>query len=338
MYSEFNIVEVGGSSNGHFRRNLLCKRGEELDKAKEYNLEDTYSTIYRYKSNNQDLSDVIAPFYIDLDIDDIEKDYERLKRDLLLIYRQLKNRLFIQDNDIDIFFSGSKGFHLLINENVLGITPSKNLNDMYKLLALRLKGYTVTKCVDTKIYDKKRLFRIPNTVNSKTGLYKVPVTIEQVKSFSYEQMTEWASRAVYIKTIKIYEYNAKANKAFYEWIEEIKQIEKQSINYKAAGEFLKRKELLPCIKYILKNGSTQGGRNNTTNALASALLQLGKPYEEVLDVMQTWNETKNDPSLSKREVEVTTNSAYKSVEAGKRYGCSAIRMLGVCLKDCPIRK
>ena len=338
MYSEFNIVEVGGSTDNNFRRNILCSQKDILDKAKEYNLKDTYSTIYRYNNTNQDLSDVIAPFYIDLDIDNIEKEYDRLKRDLSLIHRQLKNKLYLKDEDIEIYFSGSKGFHILINEQILGIEPCKNLNDMYKLLALRLKSYTITKCVDTKIYDKKRLFRVPNTINHKTGLYKVPVTIDQVKTYNYEQMKEFASDARYIKGVKIYKHNPKATQAFYEWVEEIKQIEKQSINYKAAGEFLKRKELLPCVKYILKNGSTQGGRNNTTNALASALFQIGKDYNEVLDVMQTWNETKNTPPLSKREVEVTTNSAYKSVQAGKRYGCSAIRMLGVCLKDCPIRK
>lgn len=321
MYNEFNLVEVGGSlDNNNFKRNIMCSPKEVLDKAKEYKLKDTYSTIYRYNIPNQDLSNVIAPFYIDLDIDDIEKDYDKLKRDLFLIHRQLKNKLHLKDEDIEIFFSGSKGFHLLINEQILGVDPCKNLNDMYKLLALRLKGYTITKCVDTKIYDKKRLFRVANTINYKTGLYKVPITMELLKQYNYEQLKQYASEAKIIKGIKIYKHNPQATEAFYDWVKEIQEIEKQSINYKAAGEYLKRKELLPCVKYILKNGSTQGGRNNTTNALASALFQIGKEYDEVLDIMQAWNDTKNEPPLPKREVEVTTTSAYKSVQAGKRYG------------------
>lgn len=338
MYNEFNIVELGGVVNNHFRRNILCDIKDIDSKIKELQFTDTYSTIYRYKTNEQNTSDIIAPFYIDLDIDNIEKDYSKLTRDLLLIYRQLKNKLYLNDRDIEIYFSGSKGFHIIVNEKILGVEPSRNLNDIYKLLALRLKSFTITKCIDTKIYDRKRLLRLPNTINHKTGLYKVPVSIEQVRSFDYNQMKEYASEAKYIKGIKIYMRNEKANEAFYKWVEEIKEEEKKTINHKVAKQFLEKKELLPCIKYILQNGACMGGRNNTANALASALLQLGKPYEEVLDVMTTWNETKNDPPLPRREVEITTNSAFRNVDAGKRYGCSAIRMLGVCLKDCPIRK
>lgn len=338
MYKEFNIVEIGGTVNSHFRRNILCKTDEIDNKIKEISFEDVYSTIYRYNTLDQNTADVIAPFYIDLDIDNIEQNYNKLKRDLLLIYRQLKNKLCLQDREIDIYFSGSKGFHILINEKVLGIEPCRNLNDLYKLVALRLKSFSITKCVDTKIYDKKRLLRIPNTINHKTGLYKVPVTINQVKDFTYEQMKEYASEAKTVNKMKIYMRNQKANDAFYGWIEEIREEEKKTINHKMARQFLEKKELLPCVKYILQNGSTQGGRNNTTNALASALFQLGKTYDEALEIMQTWNATKNTPPLPGREVEVTTISAFKNVEAGKKYGCSAIRMLGVCLKDCPIRK
>ena len=338
MYKDFNIVEIGGVINNHFRRNILCNISEVDDKLREMNFTDVYSTIYKYNKEDQNISDVVAPFYIDLDINDIEVNYNKLKRDLLLIYRQLKNKLFLQDREIEIFFSGSKGFHILINEKVLGVEPCRNLNDLYKLLALRLKSFTITKCVDTKIYDKKRLLRIPNTINQKTGLYKVPVSIEQVREFTYEDMKEYASEAKIPTVIKIYMRTQKANDAFDGWIDEIKEEEKKTINHKVARQFLEKKELLPCVKYILQNGSTQGGRNNTTNALASALFQLGKSYDEVIDIMQTWNTNKNNPPLPGREVEVTTMSAFKNVEAGKKYGCSAIRMLGVCLKDCPIRK
>ena len=338
MFKDFNIVEIGGMIDNHFRRNILCNLSEVDTKISQMGFTDVYSTIYKYNKEDQNTSDVIAPFYIDLDIDDIENNYPRLKRDLLLLYRQLKNKLYLQDREIEIFFSGSKGFHILINEKVLGIKPCKNLNDLYKLLALRLKSFTITKCVDTKIYDKKRLLRIPNTINNKTGLYKVPVTIEQVREYTYEQMKNFASDKKIIKGIKIYMKNQKASDAFYNWIDEIKEEEKKTVNHKLARQFLEKKELLPCVKYILQNGATQGGRNNTANALASALLQLGKPYDEVVDIMQTWNQTKNNPPLPQREVEVTTTSAFKNVEAGKRYGCSAIKMLGVCLKDCPIRK
>ena len=97
MYKDFNIVEIGGVINNHFRRNILCNISEVDDKLREMNFTDVYSTIYKYNKEDQNISDVVAPFYIDLDINDIEVNYNKLKRDLLLIYRQLKNKLFLQD-------------------------------------------------------------------------------------------------------------------------------------------------------------------------------------------------------------------------------------------------
>ena len=332
-----NIVEIGGSVNGRFSRNILVNIenvNTELDK---YSFEDKYTTVYRYSNPNQDLSTVVAPFYLDLDIDDIESNYEKLKRDLYLIYRQLKRILYLEDRDIDIYFSGSKGFHIIINEKVLALNPSRTLNEDYKLMALRLKSFTIHKTIDTKIYDKKRLFRVVNTINSKTGLYKVPVTMEQINNFTYEDLKQWASEKRAIRP-KIYMINKKANTAFNTYVNTIKEEEKKRINHKVAREIIGRNELLPCIKYILQNGAMKGQRNNTSNALASALLQCGKTLDETLDIMQTWNIKKNSPSLPEKEIETTTKSAYKNFEAGRKYGCSSLRMLGVCLKDCPVHK
>lgn len=332
-----NIIEIGGSINGSFKRNILVDSSNVLNELEKYSFVDKYTTVYRYASTNQDLSTVIAPFYLDLDIDDIENNYDKLKRDLHLIYRQLKRILYLEDRDIEIFFSGSKGFHMIINEKILNLEPSKTLNDDYKLMALRLKSFTIYKTIDTKIYDKKRLFRVANTINSKTGLYKVPVTLEQINSFSYEDLIKWASEKRIVRP-KIYLVNNKAKTAFSEYINNIKEEEKKRINHKVAREIMGRNELLPCIKYILQNGAMKGQRNNTSNALASALLQCGKTLDETLDVMQTWNIKKNSPSLPEKEIETTTKSAYKNFEAGRKYGCSSLRMLGVCLKDCPVHR
>ena len=102
---------------------------------------------------------------------------------------------------------------------------------------------------------------------------------------------------------------------------------------------LENKELLPCVKYILQNGAQKGGRNNTAMALASSLYQRNpNDYEEVLDIMKTWNIKKLDTPLAERELENTVKSAYRNVQDGKRYGCAAFIDLGICVKGCPIRK
>lgn len=330
-------IELGGKINGVFKRNILIESSKKEETLNKYDFTDTYSTIYSYDNKNQDLANVIAPLYIDLDINDLEKDYDKLRKDVLLLIRKLKTVFHLQDDNIQIFFSGSKGYHLIIPYQVFGIQPSRDLNDKYKLIATELKSYTITKSIDTRIYDSKRLFREPNTINTKTGLYKVYMTLDQVRNYTYEELIQRASSKQDIGEVNI-EYNIKSDEAFNRMINELKERQKKIINHKVARQMLQNKELLPCVKYILQNGAQKGGRNNTAMALASALFQRNEDKEYVEEIMDTWNKTKLDEPLPERELELTVRSAYNNVNDGRRYGCGAFIDMGICVKGCPIRR
>ena len=331
-------IEVGGKVNDVFRRNIMTTVSKKEDTIKLYNFTDTYSTIYKYDNKNQDIANIIAPLYIDLDIDNLEKDYEKLKRDVLLLCRKLKTLFYLDESNIQIFFSGSKGFHILVPHTVFGIEPCRDLNDKYKMIALELKSYTITKSVDTRIYDTKRLFREPNTINSKTGLYKVQMTLNQVRNFTYEQLIERASEPQFIEQPNT-EYNEKADMAFNKLINDIRERQKKTINHKVARKMLENREILPCVKYIIQNGAQKGGRNNTAMALASALFQRQpEDINGIKDVMYAWNNNKLDEPLPDSELEATIMSAYRNVRDGRRYGCAAFIDMGICVKGCPVRK
>ena len=331
-------VEIGGKINNVFRRNIITTSLNKKKMIKQYNFTDTYSTIYKYDNKNQDMANIIAPFYIDLDIEDLEKDFDKLKRDIMLLTRKLKTLFKLTDENIQYFFSGSKGFHIIIPYSIFGIKPCRDLNDKYKMLDIELKSYTITKSIDTRIYDTKRLFREVNTINTKTNLYKVPITIKNIKEFSYEELIEYAKSPKEEYKIDS-SYNQEADIAFNNLIIELKERQKRTINHKVAKQMLENKELLPCVKYILQNGAQKGGRNNTAMALASSLYQRNlNDYEEVLDIMKTWNIKKLDTPLAERELENTVKSAYRNVQDGKRYGCAAFIDLGICVKGCPIRR
>ena len=330
-------IELGGKINGVFKRNILIESSKKEETLNKYDFTDTYSTIYSYDNKNQDLANVIATLYIYIDINDLEKDYDKLRKDVLLLIRKLKTVFHLQDDNIQIFFSGSKGYHLIIPYQVFGIQPSRDLNDKYKLIATELKSYTITKSIDTRIYDSKRLFREPNTINTKTGLYKVYMTLDQVRNYTYEELIERASSKQDIGEVNI-EYNIKSDEAFNRMINELKERQKKTINHKVARQMLQNKELLPCVKYILQNGAQKGGRNNTAMALASALFQRNEDKEYVEEIMDTWNRTKLDEPLPERELELTVRSAYNNVNDGRRYGCGAFIDMGICVQGCPIRR
>lgn len=341
MTNNFNIVELGGiikdkNNNEIFKRNFFI---DNNDVGKNLNIfhKDKYKTIYSYENTDINNCNFIAPFYLDLDIDDIENNYDKLLRDLKIIHRQLKILFHLEDEDINIYFSGSKGFHITVSYQVFGFTPSRTLNKDLKQIALYLKAYTITKCIDTQIYDYKRLFRISNTINSKTGLYKVPIEYDKLIKMTYKELIEYSNLPkILIK--KESTFNKKANEKFYELIENINKKEKAKINIKLAHEYLKKKELLPCVKYILQNGSACGNRNNTTIALANSLFQIGNTFEEVLNIVSEWNQAKNEEPLSESEINTTVMSAFKNSTKNVFYGCSSFKELDVCIKNCPIHK
>ena len=332
-----NIIEMGGTKNGFFTRNYFIDINQLSQNIKNYD-GDVYSTIYRYDSKDQNTANFIAPLYLDLDIDDIEHNFSKIKQDLALVLRRLKTVFYLSDKDIELYFSGSKGFHILVNHNIFGFEPGRDINKQYKKVAVELKTYTVNKTVDTKIYDNKRLFRVPNTINHKTGLYKVPVSYEKVKSMeSYDELKAYASKPKIAKPY-IYKYNHKAREAFDALIEKIDAEEKAKINTKLAKEFIQKRELLPCVQYILKNGCAKGQRNNTTVALANSLFQVGKDFDEVLEIITYWNKEKNEDPLDQAEIRTTVMSAYNNAKQNRFYGCTVFRDLDVCVKGCPIHK
>jgi hypothetical protein len=329
------IVEYGGVQNNTFRRNIF---GEQNDENIINSFEsDTYCTIYKYDNENIDSCNFIAPLYLDLDIDNIEEDYNKLIRDLKILIHKLVTEFHVEQNDIQIYFSGSKGFHLIISENIFGFEPGRTLNKDLKKVAVYLKAYTLTKCIDTKIYDYKRLFRINNTINSKTGLYKVRISYDDLIDMSYNDLIEYASKPKDIEPDE-YLYNDKANESFANLIEKLNKRDREKINIQVAKEYIKKKELLPCVKYILQNGSPNGQRNNSTIALANSLFQVGYNQDEVIEIITTWNETKNEEPLPDREIRATIKSAYNNSKQNIYYGCSSFRELDVCVKGCPIYK
>ena len=92
--------------------------------------------------------------------------------------------------DTQIFFTGAKGFHIQIPQAVFGdFKPSKTLSEDFRRIALEISSGIE---IDTSIYDSVRLWRIPNTINGKTGLYKISISIEELFNLSIEQIKDLA--------------------------------------------------------------------------------------------------------------------------------------------------
>lgn len=334
--------EYGGNTGLYFQRNVLIEIGasDYAKRAQDFiskcSNTDVYRCIYSYSSTDVDNALLYAPLYIDLD-GDMSQDFEKLRRDAIQCIYYMKTLLLLKDEDFEIYFSGAKGWHIMIAPEVLDIQPAKDLNSMYKAWALHIYHSYNIRSVDLKVYDRKRLFRLPGTINSKTGMHKTYVDIDFLKSCTYQELKLLAENPMSVLMLPI--RHAKNEAAAQKFREMIDRFNENKPGHTPKREVVlpkEKQELLPCIKEMLNTSIGKGTRNNTLAVLASALLQSGYTKQETVDMAISWNSA-NDPPMSDSEVEHTCGSVYSMLMSGRSYGCNSIKELGYCTGECKLQ-
>lgn len=342
-------IEYGGSNGSFFKRNVYIQLCDPCFQLKansffqQYN-KDCYQCMYAYENlENIDNCKLYSNLYFDLDGDiHTKKGYIELRKDVTMLVSYFKS-IGLSDEEMELYFSGSKGFHFVVPASILAIEPSTNLNLLYKAWASYFYNVFNIKTIDLVIYDRKRLFRIPNTINSKTGLKKTRIFFKLLwLADTYEDFLKLITEKdfSYLKTSK--NINKEAAIFFYN---------KSQNFYRNQGSYIisqntkpfeipeTKTDLLPCVKCGLENGAAKGCRNNTLVALSSSIMQSGYKLEETLSLMHDWNDNNEEP-LSFNEIEFTVRSAYSMLLNGKKYGCGALKDIGLCIdeKNCRIKK
>jgi hypothetical protein len=115
-------------------------------------------------------------FFIDIDKDG---DLAGAQQSTLQLIKRLVSEYFVNTEDLLYYFSGNKGFHVGIPGKMMGIkSPQSGMGDRCKRVAVELTNDIEN--IDYKIYDDGRLFRLVNSINDKSGLYKIPITYEEL--------------------------------------------------------------------------------------------------------------------------------------------------------------
>jgi hypothetical protein len=285
-----------------------------------------FNSAYRYSNTEIDSADVPTLLYGNLYLDfDSEEDFEAVRKDALVTASYFKIVFKIPEEYIELYYSGKKGIHMIIPSEILGIEPNTQLNLIFKYIASAIKSYTPNKTIDL-IYDSKRLFRIPNTIHEATGLYKIPITFDELRNLNKEQLQDLAKQPRKLNRTKILEINKTANTQYKRMSEEFVKFFAES-NKDFSGK--KTINFVPqCIQNILDNGAPVGQRNNTIAILASFLKQFGKSYKEACNIITEWN-SKNSSPTGDNELKRTVKSLYST---DKTYGCNSILLYTEC--DC----
>ena len=280
-----------------------------------------------------------APLFFDLDSD---KGRGTTLEDALRDARRVVD-MFLEGYDVEpyVWFSGGKGFHITVPGVVFGAVPHKHLTYRYHHLADTLaeragiKGIREKGTYDDTVYSVPRMWRIPNTKHSGSGLFKIPLTLAEIRTLGIDEIRELARspRDIVLEDEEEYITDSTLAGDFekacqeYEKRQEV-HLEKITTPYSFDG-------VPPCVQYLLDNGLAQlGTKNQADMAMAGFCKDSGMPLEHALGFIEGWAES---IPLSLTHVQNPQSRVQKSfrilriVYADEKYhfSCGSIKKCGV---------
>ena len=233
-----------------------------------------------------------------------------------------------------LYFSG-RGFHISIDPAAFMWEPNKELHKYIKD-ALDAKG--IFKFADSAVTDKIRLIRCNNTINSKSGLYKVDM-YQLLRTMDLEQVEE--------RDINSYANKMKKPQP-YGFVDEIEPVfdalPKRKVVVKSKALPKAKKETFgreaspinyPCIQDMLK-WSSYGKRHSVALRLAS-WFRWRYPETTVRLIMEDWRKQVSTPKhpFEVDEMESIIKSSYDGHDGnGNNYGCNDSIREQFCKETC----
>lgn len=329
--SKMVYIEGGHATEKYFNRNDYLSLDQVNDYRNHFGNKGVYLTAYLYDDIEEiQESNLYGDFYMDFDSDE---DIQLAQNDAIMAiwYLKQKFKFGVPENMFRIYFSGSKGFHVIVPAAVFHIRPHKELNEHFKLIAKDVSEQTMNGTLDMKVYDRRRLFRMVNSMHQKTGLYKVPLTFDELCNLTADQIREKAT-SPYVIQYPRPEYIPSAAKEYQRYIELFQErFKKRFDNHRKNAD--STLDFTPaCIGHLLEQGPVSGQRNHTIAVLTSFFAKRGLSEQETWDELVKWNQG----SVSERELKTTMQSILKR---GVNYGCSTLEEISICIgADCPLFK
>jgi hypothetical protein len=144
-----------------------------------------------YTANRRSVAEFAGPCWcrwLVLDIDRAALDAALADARLLVtaIYQRYPETI----GDVPVFFSGRKGFHVLV-ELAHNPPPALGFHHVARTFAETLAGRAGVQ-IDTSIYDLNHLVRLPNTRHPRTGLFKRRIPSEALFQLTTERILKHA--------------------------------------------------------------------------------------------------------------------------------------------------
>lgn len=215
---------------------------------------------------------------------DSELNLEQSQKDTLTTYgRLLENGL--PANSIQIYFSGFKGFTLLVD------TVNKFKLDEVKSICFSIASDLST--FDKSIYNNNRILRVAGTKHHKSGLYKIPISIDTLKKdieVILQKSKDFEIEELHWDVIELPSDFIDSHINFV-ITPSVKKKEDQDIKPLSLDlsslDMSKKPKFLTNCRWALQNGFFEGGnRSNALITLASTYKNIGFEIEHTYRILK----------------------------------------------------
>lgn len=237
----------------------------------------------------------LQTFYFDIDNEDLNKSLKDTQRLVKLLYKNYG----VHPDDLLIYFSGNKGFHVGLPQKLFGgFDANPNLPSQIKNLAKELVQDKVD--IDFSIYKPNLIFRLPHSKHSKSGKFKVPISINELAD-----LDEILEIAEYPRP----EFSHKRNSNDIVVNQKLKTLWDRCLHTADTEDDENRRRL--------KDGGffkpVTEMRNNTLFKQAAMLFDKGLDFTSTHDIIKSINTASGNP-LPDKEIYTLTNSARKKTK------------------------
>lgn len=233
--------------------------------------------------------------------------------------------LTLLDIPAQLYFSGSKGFHVHISGTAFKWQPCDNLHLKVKHV---LKNVGIYDYADPLVIDKVRLIRVPNTLKIQSGYWKVPLTHDELLNIDQEWLDKNAIRPRegfnyrILDTNPIFDVTIPLPKA---------KLVSQSRS-SGSNDYV-------CIQRMMEN-APKGYRHMTALTIGSHLRKR-YPEDSVRALLEHWRSKvhSTEHPFAPEEMEKLINSIYNANNGeGYNYGCDSVMKDKYCSSSCNLYK
>ena len=209
------------------------------------------------------------------------------------------------------YFSGS-GYHIAVTNLAFNFEASKELP-----LHLKATMKKLLPDIDLAVYMRTGLYRVAHTINQKTNLYKIPLTVQEINTLKVKEIHDLAKES-------------RIEFPYTELFAEGELEDEKDLNAKLTESFNKVAEptqVVPCIQSLFREGPTTGSRHHTILRLTSHYRRHGFPSEIAKKGILAWNNNSMDEQKVVDVVESGYNGNYQ-------YSCNDSILKSRCQTRC----